>query len=122
MMLNKRWFVFLLTLVMGVGVPALFGSAYAVAGNNGWSTWLFAAGFVGLPLLVWPGYELWLTMWARKDLAGRWFLPVLFPLLIIATSWMWLGGWWEIAAWIYGAILILSVIIMLVVPKEQNEA
>lgn len=56
-MLKKKWFVFLLTLAMGVGVPALFGYAYTVEGIYEWGGGLLTAGFVGLPLLGMPGNQ-----------------------------------------------------------------
>ena len=117
--MKKTWIVLLLTMVMGVGVPALFGSVYTVAGNYEWSNWLFAAGFVGLPLLVWPGYELWLTMWACKDRLRRWFLPVLFPILLMSTCALWAGGLSTVFVVVFAVMLVLSVIVMLIMPKEE---
>lgn len=117
--MKKTWIVLLLTMVMGLAVPALFGYAYTLDGVYEWGGAFLVLGFVGLPFLAWPGYELWLTLWACKDRLRRWFLPVLFPVLLMSTCALWAGWLSAVFVVVFAVMLVLSVIVMLIMPKEE---
>lgn len=110
------WRILLLTVVIGLGTPAAFGWLSSQASNP-----LLVLGFVGLPFLIWPGYLLWLTLWACKNIRWRWFLPPLFTVLLAATSGLWAGWLYPVFIAIDVVMLVLSVLVMILMPSSGVE-
>lgn len=116
-MKNMIWPVLLLTAVMGLGLPAGFGWL----SSQEWNSPFLVVGFVGLPFLVWPGYLLWLTMWACRDRWRRWFLPPLFVALLASTCGLWAGWLYPVFLAIDVVMLVLSVLVMILMPSSGTE-
>ena len=105
-----------ITVFMGLGVP--FAIWWAIE-----QRWILSGLlFVGMLCLGWPGYMLWISMWACKDIWHRWFLPPLFSLLLVSTCGL-LGHdvLWMIGVCICGILLVISVIVMVVTVSSGTK-
>ena len=103
-MLKKRWLVFLLTMVMGLALPF-------------WFWYLLHHSTVEYPILgmmcvIWPGYGLWVSRWAGRDIRQRWWMLPLFTVLLAATSWVWLDTIWPFGVLACVILLVIGVVVM----------
>lgn len=101
---NKMWPVLGLTLAMGLLLP--FGFRYIV----------FHAPFyfptLGVMCVVWPGYGLWLSLWASRDIQKRQLLVYLFAGCLAVTSWVWFDSVWYMGILACLVLLLICVAVM----------
>ena len=105
----------LLTVFMGLVFPLALG--WLLDGE--WSLF-FGIVTVIMLCLGWPGYALWLSLWACRDIMCRWFLPPLFAILLACTCGAWAGRWWPIGLFAAIAMLVVSVIVMTVTVSSRG--
>lgn len=67
---------------------------------------------IGMVCLGWPGYSIWFSVWACKDIRQRWFLPVLFHLVLTCACGFLPGIFGPIVVFACGAMLLISIIVM----------
>ena len=71
--------------------------------------------------LGWPGCSIWLSIWACKDVRHRWFLPILFHLMLACACGFLPGIFGPIAVFACGAMLLISIIIMFVTVSSGTK-
>lgn len=108
--------VTLITVFMGLVFPLTLGFMMA-------QQWGLAFGFVMIAMLCfgWPGYMLWASLWACRDIQWRWFIAPLFTVLLASTCGAWLGWLWPIGVVACAAMLGISVIVMFVTVSSKTE-
>ena len=113
---KQIWLMLLATIAVGLVLP--LGIGFLMAQNLG-----VAPGLVMIFMLClgWPGYSLWLSVSACRDIWRRWFLPLLFSLLLVCTCGAWLGWLWPIGVFACGAMLLISVIVMFVTVSSGTK-
>lgn len=113
---KEIWLVLLATIGVGLALP--LGIVFVMAQNLG-----AAPGLVMLFMvcLGWPGYSVWLSMWACRDIRHRWFLPPLFSLLLACPCGMLPGILGPIGVFACGAMLVVSVVVMFVTVSSKTK-
>lgn len=116
-MKNKEvWGVLLATVVVGLALPLVLGLLMV----QEWGRWVVFV-LILMLCLGWPGYGLWISFWACRDIRRRWFLPPLFPVLLACTCGNWLGWLWPVGVFACAAMLVISVVVMLVTVSSKTE-
>lgn len=106
---KEVWLALLVTIGIGLVLP--LGIVFLITQDLG--------AVPGLALIVmmclgWPGYSIWLSIWACKDIRQRWFLPPLFSLLLACACGTLPGIFGPIVVFACVVMLLVSVIVMFV--------
>lgn len=104
---KEIWRMLLVT--VGVGLILPLGIIFLMAQNLGAAPGL---GLIVMTCLGWPGYSIWLSIWACKDIGRRWFLPFLFSALLACAFWILSGLFGVLGLFACGAMLLISIIVM----------
>ena len=108
---KEIWTVLLATIGVGLALPlGIIFLMYLGAG--------IAQGLVLIFMvcLGWPGYSIWLSMWACKDIRRRWFLPLLFHLMLACAIGLLPGIFGVLGLFACGAMLLISIITIMLIP------
>lgn len=113
---KEIWFALVVTI--GVGLVLPLGIGFLMAQN-----WGAIPGFVMITMLClgWPGYSLWVSLWACRDIRRRWFMAPLFTVLLACTCGAWLGWLWPIGFFACVVMLVISVIVMFVMVSSRTD-
>ena len=104
--------------VIGVGLMLPLLLIYLMNQNLGAAPGLV---LIGMVCLGWPGCSIWLSIWVCKDIRHRWFLPILFPLMLACACGFLPGIFGPIAVFACGAMLLISIIVMFVTVSSGTK-
>ena len=113
---KEIWTVLLATIGVGLALP--LGIIFLMYLGAGMAPGLV---LIFMVCLGWPGYSIWLSMWACKDIRQRWFLPILFHLMLACACGFLPGIFGPIAVFACGAMLLISIMIMFVTVSSGTK-
>ena len=110
------WLGLLATIVVGLVLPlGIIFLMYLELGAAPGLALIFMA------CLGWPGYSIWLSMWACKDIRRRWFLPLLFHLMLTCAIGLLPGIFGVLGLFACGAMFLISIIIVFVTVSSGTK-
>lgn len=113
---KEIWLTLLAAIGFGLVLP--LGIIFLIYQDVGVAPWFV---LIFMVCLGWPGYSIWLSIWACKDIRYRWFLPILFPLVLACACGILPGIFGPIAVFACGAMLLISIIIMFVTVSSGTK-
>ncbi len=113
---KEVWLTLLATIAVGLVLP--LGIIFLIYQDLSAVPWFV---LIFMVCLGWPGYSIWLDLWACKDIWHRWFLPPLFALMLSCACGMLPGIFGSIAVFACGAMLLISIIVMFVTESSGTK-
>ena len=113
---KEIWRMLFATVGVGLILPLMI--IYLMNQNLGAAPGLV---LIGMVCLGWPGYSIWLSIWACKDIRYRWFLPILFHLMLAYAFGFLPGIFGILGLFACGAMLLISIIVMFVTVSSGTK-
>lgn len=113
---KEIWLMLLAAIAVGLILP--LGIIFLMYQDLGVAPWFV---LIFMVCLGWPGCSIWLSIWACKDIRRRWFLPILFPVILACACGFLPGIFGPIAVFACGAMLLISIIVMFVTVSSGTK-